>query len=294
MNLLVLLAYFSLNQPQRKKIPVMLLAHQAVVDIYGGVIFSISVWLWAVILYPIYGSDNHGSTLYPTFNTYKNAAWFSCSWTSLLNFAVMTTERYLSINRPFLHRTYITRKRIKMSFLAVWLLVLTLFVCVTYLLPGYDAVWNVRNVPWLVCLISNIIHITTLIILSYKKSRESIMRNSTNDSVQDKRNNRLLKMFIVMNICLVIHSLLQIVARGYGTIIDSDNFGRYEYYVFTSCSIVSSLWMTLITALNPILSFYVRDDFRAVIRKRFNCCNKQGQNEEAIEMMPGQVNTNNI
>ena len=134
--------------------------------------------------------------------------------TTMLSFFFIVTDQWLAITRPFVHHSNVTVNKTMIACAFVWLF--PLFVAVSllllknyfYMLDGKDRTYIYIITGALTLVLQTLILGTTLAMLtaSYMKARRSISAssNDNNQAVVARKQRRLIRGLLVMNVYLVV------------------------------------------------------------------------------------------
>lgn len=285
----VLLLYKCLcKRSVRKKVPNVLLAHQAIVDLYNLVVY-------------VPASLKFGYTHEETFNDAQDFwVWYLATnllyelsiFTSMFNFILISVERFLSLWKPFYHRAYVTCGRVYRMALLVWVL--------SGIVQGICVVgWFTNKVKWYNrmktgMLLAGFIVVTGLTLAAFFKARQSLRRGknfkyveerSANDAMDEKKSSVLSKLslsslasfkssisseelakefqltllFCLMYSCFCWGFLPLMIIWTWTYLVDFNSFsidGRPIYFKIASNAFILS------SMLNPLLAMWLKKDLR--------------------------------
>ena len=248
----IILTNFCRRGAMRKKIPNILLANQAVADLFNAGVFGVQLVVNQLILI-IEKEDFMAATII------SNAAGTITVSSSIFLYTIIAIERYLSIYFPLWSRVHVNKRHILASVMIAWLLSFVLGVCL-----GLRGVFPMLRILYLLLYIlmaSLAVLITILFISTFIKayislrSHLNIKSYSTNSisqgrHYQSKKKLHLTAVFFVMfMVFLIVYFPLSIVLSP-GS---KSSLALYE--VILTLLLCTSL-------LNPALTMIFQKQFR--------------------------------
>ena len=274
----LIIATFCKRKPIRKKLPNILLMHQAIVDIFNSAAYVIPYACFKLFL--SFEKDVNILVAWSERFFYIQMIFIvPVSYSSSLNtFTVIALERYLAICKPFFHRKHITKKKCIYTFVIFWILAPSMLI----VMITVKAFRKYVNVATLINLFFMIL-CTILYVWTYSRARNSVRGNlkyqytqstSTpeNQNVKTEENKlpsnkisstniqtyraakselRLTLIFAVMYIVFLITLVPAVSVLFY----DNDKMVQYEYYILHIPLAVSSF-------INAILTMTLKKDFK--------------------------------
>ena len=278
----MIITLYCKNKRMHRKIPNILLMHQAVVDLFNAM-HGISLVI-EFLLFCIY------NTLSPVdFIHLKLVQLFlftASTFTSLLNFSLITVERLLAIYKPFFHRSKVTKKAVYLSIAAIWFIstgLASVTVIEGKLVYFTRLVYMVTKSPFArICYglyVISVVSLTPILILTYMRAKKSVKNN-------DERKRRQSSIGQQPNITikrstkeLQLVKIFGLMYLGFFVAFVPIFFYPYIFSLDMSIRMVAiAVWHVLLllsSIFNPILTL--------IMKKDFSCRNiSSGKNRETI------------
>ena len=262
LNIIVLSLYLR-RKNIRHKVGNILLASQAVVDLFNSGIYAMLTASYYLIIrnvYPHLSNQEEKAVWVATL-----ALYFFSIHSSMYTFTLISYERYLAVSEPFWHRQNVTRSWIMKRLLIVLVLTTIITPLSTYSgsTPFLPVLYPIIGITLLLMIIVSI-----LFTLSYSKAHKFVTgkasyraktEESTEKSFISKKLLRLTLIFLTMYavflmalVSMVVFLVLWLV-RGSRTGIPA---------------MVHSVLLAVTSIINPVLTLSLRKDFKII---QFRC-----------------------
>ena len=242
LNATVVYAFWK--KPQiRKKIPNVLLFMHAVVDLMICLLYALPNPIFLLI-------QKRNKTVMSFMLPMERGTLHLSASSSILLFTLTAAERFVSLYKPIWHRLYISTRRVWMA-AAVALTLSVINSCtavITYVYHRYDVFMRFSQA--FLCgnfLLVSILHGWTFKIAYFSKCKQT---SPSKENTQWKKEFRLVLLFISMYCIFVI---------GFAPLFVTSILGEYFYNV---CTQMYLSIFTLTSMLNPLLTFWLKTDFR--------------------------------
>ena len=257
-----IIARFCSRQEMRKRIPNILLAHQAFVDVVNLVAY---VAPSAVVM--IYISEVNKITLMTVFKmTAMSLNSLQCltGYSSVGTFTLVACERWLAIWKPFRHRTHVKISRVTKVLVAIW--VITIAVSILRLMLSIKQInthghFRRSSTSMLGILL---VFITIVLGMSYIKALVSVRQHPGNQTSHHKEV-RLAAIFCLMYALFLLLSV-------------SILFAIWTP-MFSLANHINILAFAITSIINPVLTISMAEDFQWNAKRR-KC--SSGETEDSI------------
>ena len=244
----------------RKKIPNILLFNQAVADLVNMMIYLLTKLIH--LLYQI--STNH---MIVSFQKLNIAFLYLSVVSSVLLFAVISIERFLSIFMPLWHRIHIQRHHLWYTVLSAWVIVtlMTTAIIATMFHESTSEKWEKfedlvkYNFALGVIVVFMMFMITIVFSLNFFQALKSLRSQSiqtTSDQIRSKKQFRLTLIFLMMFIVFVLTFIPGVYAA------QTKLCYSHSHSLFNVCNQTFICTFILTSIYNPILTLCLKREFR--------------------------------
>ena len=269
LNMLVVSSF--IRRPSlRKKIPNILLFNQSIADLFNSAVYGVAYIVRTALLSMLHDGESVKGVTTFIFLFFMVITLYC----STLLYAVIASERFLSISFPLWHRVHVTKRHIWSSIMLVWLfsIVLAIFIFFSFIsINGLRIIVNMcYSLTSVVVFIIIVLFITTFARACHSINTQPTLSNLGNSL---KKQVRLTMIFFIMFIAFTI-VYIPLIAMFIDINVSASVSG-------TRSDIMCSL-LLLTSLFNPILTLCFKKEFRP-------CRNHQGSNFPRLDVEMHQI-----